>query len=174
MDNTLYKSITQNTPFDVYAWKGNCAPYRFNLENFVPIITGHHDHLDPSVHCVLAVAGGDGANFVEFVAFCPRYNVTTDEYPTYLPPYDHRNNAKVEIMHYLGGYDARTGTLPGDHTIHNMGVNHGNDEETFKQARSGKNEVKYLSHTPATMLEITGYAKVNDAILSTADNKYFA
>jgi len=30
-------------------------------------------------------------------------------------------------MHYLGGYDAREGTLPGYQTLHDMGVAHGND-----------------------------------------------
>jgi len=65
---------------------------------------------------------------VEFVCFVPRFNVTTDKQPTYLPPWDHRNNGKSEIMHYLGGYDAREGTLPGYQTLHDMGVAHGNDQ----------------------------------------------
>lgn len=103
----------QNSPFDVYAWKGNYAPYRFNLEDFVPIIAGQRDHIDPSSHLVLSVGAADGANVVELACFAPRFNVTTDKYPTYLPPYDHRNVGKSEIMHYLGGYDAREGTLPG-------------------------------------------------------------
>ncbi len=50
------------------------------------------------MHCVLAVCGVDGENYVEFVVFAPRFNVTTDKYPTYLPPYDHRNCGKSEIM----------------------------------------------------------------------------
>jgi homogentisate 1,2-dioxygenase len=44
-----------------------------------------------------------------------------------MPPYDHRNMGKSEIMHYLGGYDAREGTAEGYQTVHNMGVAHGND-----------------------------------------------
>lgn len=44
-----------------------------------------------------------------------------------MPPYDHRNMGKSEIMHYLGGYDAREGTSEGYQTVHNMGVVHGND-----------------------------------------------
>jgi homogentisate 1,2-dioxygenase len=62
----------QNTPFDVYAWKGNYAPYRFNLEDFVPIIAGQRDHIDPSSHLVLSVGAADGANVVELACFAPR------------------------------------------------------------------------------------------------------
>lgn len=96
------------------AWKGNYAPYRFALKDFVPVVAGQKDHLDPSSHLVLAVGGEDGANWVELVVFAPRYGCTTDQQPTYLPPYDHRNNGKAELMHYLGSYDARVGSAPGD------------------------------------------------------------
>lgn len=103
----LFIAEMKNSPFDVYAWKGNYAPYRFNLDDFVPIVAGNKDHIDPSSHLVLSVSGDDGVNFVELVCFAPRFNCTNDKEPTYLPPYDHRNNGKAEIMHYLGGYDAR-------------------------------------------------------------------
>ena len=113
MYNTLYETDNPYSPFDVYAWKGNYAPYRFNLDDFVPIIAGNRDHLDPSSHIVLAVDSADGENFVELVVFAPRFQSNSDKYPTYIPPYDHRNMGKSEIMHYLGGYDARLGTSAG-------------------------------------------------------------
>lgn len=106
----FYEAIAKKSPFDVYAWKGNYAPYRFNLDDFVPVVPANRDHLDPSSHIVLAVGADNGANNVELVVFAPRWNCTSDKYPTYLPPYDHRNNGKAEIMHYLGGYDARKGS----------------------------------------------------------------
>ncbi len=63
----------KSTPFDVYAWKGNYAPWRFNMDDFVPVVAGSKDHLDPSSHLVLAVENLDGGNFVELVCFAPRY-----------------------------------------------------------------------------------------------------
>jgi homogentisate 1,2-dioxygenase len=71
--NTFYEAEYPYSPFDVYAWKGNYTPYRFNLDDFVPIIAGNRDHLDPSSHIVLAVDSADGENFVELVCFAPRF-----------------------------------------------------------------------------------------------------
>jgi len=93
----------------------------------VPVVAGNRDHIDPSSHLVIAVSGNEGANLVELVCFAPRFNNTSEDFPTYLPPYDHRNNGKAELMHYLGGYDARKGTVAGSMTLFDMGVAHGND-----------------------------------------------
>jgi homogentisate 1,2-dioxygenase len=40
MNNINYEADFPGSPFDVYAWKGNYAPYRFNLDDFVPIVAG--------------------------------------------------------------------------------------------------------------------------------------
>jgi homogentisate 1,2-dioxygenase len=121
---------------------------------------------------VLAVGAADGGNFVELVVFVPRFNLTTDKYPTYLPPYDHRNNGKSEIMHYLGGYDAREGSEAGYLTVATMGVAHGNDAATFNKARSGKNEILELKFPPATMLELTNSVKFSQYAYSLLDPTY--
>jgi len=69
-------------------------------------------------------------------------------------------------MHYLGGYDARTGTAAGYQTIHDMGIAHGNDQATFEKARSGENKTIFLKHKPATMIELTNYLRVAPHVLA--------
>lgn len=53
-----------------------------------------------------------------------------------------------------------------------MGVAHGNDAETFKKARSGKNEILELKFPPATMLELTNSVRFSDYAYSLLDPKY--
>lgn len=106
MQHTLHSAKMEHSPFDVVAWKGNYAPYRFNLRDFVPVVAGDRDHLDPSVHCVLAVGAQNGENLIEFVTFNPRVCVSNEGQLTYRPPFFHRSG-KSEFMTYLGGYDAR-------------------------------------------------------------------
>ena len=160
-----------HSPFDIPAWKGNYTPYRFDLKDFVPIVAGSHDHLDPSVHCVLAVPDTNGANLVEVVTFNPRYVVSAENKPTYRPPYFHRNG-KSEFMTYLGAYDAREGTAAGFYTLHGSGVAHGNDKKTYENEIKATDNVKYLNHKPATMVEFNGYAKYNLERIKYVDEEY--
>ena len=41
------------SPFNVVAWHGNYAPYKYNLASFCPLNTVAFDHADPSVFTVL-------------------------------------------------------------------------------------------------------------------------
>lgn len=171
----MWQAVSQKSPFDVMGWKGNYSPYRFNLADFVPVVAGQKDHLDPSSHLVLAVSGEDGANWVELVVFAPRHLCSSKNQPTYLPPYDHRNNGKAELMHYLGSYEARVGSQAGDLTLHDMGVAHGNDQATFDKTRANQtpaNSSVYLDTPPATMVEVTGYMNVTQQVYNNQDPSY--
>lgn len=45
--------LTQDhTPFDVVAWRGNYVPYKYNLDDFVPVNSVVRDHIDPSIFTV--------------------------------------------------------------------------------------------------------------------------
>src|SRR5260370_6227833 len=60
----LWISRLDHSPFDVVAWRGNCAPYKFDMNRFVAMGTVSVDHPDPSVYCALtspsdSVAGGN-------------------------------------------------------------------------------------------------------------------
>ena len=45
----LFTAHQAHSPFDVVAWQGNLAPYKYNLANFNTINTVSFDHPDPSI-----------------------------------------------------------------------------------------------------------------------------
>lgn len=56
--------------------------------------------------------------------------------------------------------------------MHDMGVAHGNDQETFTKSRNGENKIKYLNFPAATMVELTGCLRINQDILENQDPTY--
>ena len=42
-----------HSPFDVVAWRGNYAPYKYDLRRFNTIGSISYDHPDPSIFLVL-------------------------------------------------------------------------------------------------------------------------
>lgn len=49
----MYEAKTKFSPFDVVGWKGNYAPYKYNLEYYNTIGSISYDHPDPSIFTVL-------------------------------------------------------------------------------------------------------------------------
>ena len=49
----MYESLTKFSPFDVVGWKGNYAPFKYNLEYYNTIGSISYDHPDPSIFTVL-------------------------------------------------------------------------------------------------------------------------
>lgn len=49
----LFTCEMDHSPFDVVAWHGNYAPYKYNLMDFNVIGTISYDHPDPSIFTVL-------------------------------------------------------------------------------------------------------------------------
>jgi homogentisate 1,2-dioxygenase len=43
------------SPFNVVAWHGNYAPYKYDLKKFCPVNSVAFDHPDPSIFTVLTV-----------------------------------------------------------------------------------------------------------------------
>ncbi|KAJ3272175.1 hypothetical protein HK104_004530, partial [Borealophlyctis nickersoniae] len=83
-------SVEQNhSPFDVVAWHGNYAPFKYDLNKFCTINTVSFDHIDPSIFTVLTVKSSTpGVALADFVIFPPRWMVAEH---TFRPPYYHRN-----------------------------------------------------------------------------------
>ena len=128
-------SRSQNhSPYNVAAWRGNYAPYKYDLRKFCPLNTVSFDHADPSIFTVLTVKKTpyDQTPLVDFVVFPPRWNATEN---TFRPPYYHKN-CMSEFMGLISGeYEAKkTGFLPGGASLHNAGVAHGPDKETYEKA----------------------------------------
>lgn len=72
----LFEAQQDHTPFDVVAWHGNYAPYKYNLAHFNTINSVSFDHIDPSIFTVLTCKSEKpGVAVADFVIFPPRWSV---------------------------------------------------------------------------------------------------
>jgi homogentisate 1,2-dioxygenase len=129
----LWSAPMDHSPFDVVAWHGNCAPYKYDLRRFNAIGSISHDHPDPSIFLVLhSVSDTPGTSNIDFVVFPPRTLVAAD---TFRPPWFHRNVASEFMGLVHGAYDAKAeGFRPGGASLHNSMSGHGPDAATFEKA----------------------------------------
>ncbi|KAK9853924.1 hypothetical protein WJX84_007940 [Apatococcus fuscideae] len=87
-DGRLWGAQQDHSPFDVVAWHGNYAPYKYDLARFCPINAAAFDHPDPSIFTVLTCPSTTpGVAVADFVIFSPRWLVAEH---TFRPPYFHR------------------------------------------------------------------------------------
>ncbi|MEM6290419.1 MAG: iron-containing alcohol dehydrogenase [Myxococcota bacterium] len=87
----LYSVTSAHSPFDVVAWHGNYAPYKYDLKKFGSMGSVSWDHPDPSILTVLtSPADTHGRNTIDVAVFQRRWDVSQD---TFRPPYFHRNSA---------------------------------------------------------------------------------
>ncbi|KAJ3170413.1 hypothetical protein HDU87_008807 [Geranomyces variabilis] len=129
----LFSIHQPHCPFDVVAWHGNFAPYKYDLRRFCTVNAVSFDHLDPSIFTVLtARSSTPGVAIADFVIFPPRWMVAEN---TFRPPYYHRN-CMSEFMGLISGvYDAKAeGFLPGGASLHSTMSAHGPDAATFAKA----------------------------------------
>jgi len=106
----LFVAEQDHSPFDVVAWHGNYAPYKYDLGKFMVINAVSYDHAvsnhlffsltsfqtayvlyvplkDPSIFTVLtAQSTRPGVAVADFVVFPPRWSVQEH---TFRPPYYH-------------------------------------------------------------------------------------
>jgi len=149
----LWSTTLDHSPFDVVAWRGNHAPYKYDLRRFNTIGSISFDHPDPSIFLVLqSITDTAGVDGLDFVLFPPRWLAMQD---TFRPPWFHRNIAS-EFMGLIEGlYDAKSdGFLPGGASLHNCMSAHGPDAATFEKASSADTSVpSKLEQTMAFMFE---------------------
>ena len=129
----LWRTELPHSPFDVAAWHGNLAPYRYDLARFNTINTVSFDHPDPSIFTVLtSPTAVHGTANCDFVIFPPRWMVAED---TFRPPWFHRN-VMSEFMGLIhGAYDAKQGGFaPGGASLHNQMSGHGPDLASYRKA----------------------------------------
>jgi homogentisate 1,2-dioxygenase len=153
--------ITATThPFDVVGWAGCLYPFRFNVEDFEPIIG--RVHLPPNTHQVF-----EGANFV-ICAFVPRM---ADYHPDSIPiPFYHSNVDSDEIMFYCGGdYAARKGSGIdlGSISVHPAGHSHG-PQPGAMEASLGKTFHEEL----AIMVDTFRPLEIGEAAAEVNDENY--
>ena len=149
----LFKAPISHSPFDVVAWHGNSAPYRYDLKRFNTINTVSFDHPDPSIFTVLtSPTNTPGMANIDFVIFPPRWMVAED---TFRPPYYHRNIMSEYMGLIEGVYDAKTGGgfQPGGGSLHNCMTAHGPDGDAAKAAIHKELGPSYQANTLAFMFE---------------------
>lgn len=87
----LWRAEQGHSAFDVVAWHGNYAPYKWSFEHFNAIGSISFDHPDPSIFTVLtAKLDQAGENAADLVIFPDRWDVARH---SFRPPYYHRNAA---------------------------------------------------------------------------------
>jgi homogentisate 1,2-dioxygenase len=129
----LWTARMNHSPFDVVAWRGNGAPYKYDLRRFNTIGSISYDHPDPSIFLVLqSVSDTPGVDDIDFVIFPPRWLAMEN---TFRPPWFHRNVASEFMGLIHGVYDAKAaGFQPGGASLHNCMSAHGPDATTFERA----------------------------------------
>eukprot|EP01121_Diplochlamys_sp_Union-15-3_P017496 TRINITY_DN6165_c0_g2_i4.p1 TRINITY_DN6165_c0_g2~~TRINITY_DN6165_c0_g2_i4.p1 ORF type:complete len:297 (-),score=52.12 TRINITY_DN6165_c0_g2_i4:31-921(-) len=162
----LFKAKKNFSPFNVVAWHGNYAPYKYNLDHFCTVNSVSFDHMDPSIFTVLTCPTvNPGTACIDFVIFPGRWVVQEH---TFRPPYYHRN-CMSEFMGLIRGvYDAKEeGFTSGGASLHSCMTPHGPDAGTFEKASNAELKPIKLDDTMAFMFEssylfqITPYAQNN-------------
>ena len=149
----LWSARMDHSPFDVVAWHGNYAPYKYDLRRFNAVGSITYDHPDPSIFLVLhSPSDTAGVSNIDFVAFAPRTLVMRD---TFRPPWFHRNIASEFMGLVHGVYDAKAeGFVPGGASLHNSMTGHGPDAETFEKASNADtSKADAIRDTMAFMFE---------------------
>jgi homogentisate 1,2-dioxygenase len=148
----LWSTTLSHSPFDVVAWHGNLAPYKYDLARFNAIGSISFDHPDPSIFTVLTSPSEvPGLANCDFVVFPPRWLVAED---TFRPPWFHRNVMSEFMGLIAGAYDAKAeGFVPGGASLHNQMSAHGPDRGSYRRAREAELEPQKLTDTLAFMFE---------------------
>ncbi len=149
----LWSAQMDHSPFDVVAWHGNYAPYKYDLRRFNAIGSISYDHPDPSIFLVMHSASDTpGVSNIDFAIFPPRVLAMQD---TFRPPWFHRNIASEFMGLIHGAYDAKAeGFSPGGASLHNCMTGHGPDAETFENASNADTtKPHYIADTMAFMFE---------------------
>lgn len=112
LSGRTYTYTQPHTPFDVVAWHGRYAPYRYDLARFGHL-TANADQLDPTAYCVLTApspssssspcssSSSSSSSLVDFCLFGEKYAVARD---TLRIPYHHRTVAAELVGVVRGRY----------------------------------------------------------------------
>lgn len=151
-EGALWTTTLDHSPFDVVAWHGNLAPYRYDLRRFNTINTVSFDHPDPSIFTVLTSPSEvPGTANCDFVIFPPRWMVAEG---TFRPPWFHRNVMSEYMGLIAGSYDAKAGGfLPGGGSLHNRMAGHGPDQSSYEAAIAADLKPHRIEATMAFMFE---------------------
>jgi homogentisate 1,2-dioxygenase len=162
----LWTTTIDHSPFDVVAWHGNYAPYKYDLARFNTINTVSFDHPDPSIFTVLtSPSDTPGVANCDFVIFPPRWMVAEG---TFRPPWFHRNIMSELMGLVRGAYDAKAeGFVPGGASLHNCMNAHGPDRASYDKAVAADLAPHKLTDTLAFMFETRWVIAATNAALAS-------
>jgi homogentisate 1,2-dioxygenase len=162
----LWATTIAQSPFDVVAWHGNLAPYRYDLRRFNAINTVSFDHPDPSIFtCLTSPSEFPGTANCDFVVFPPRWMVAED---TFRPPWFHRNVMSEYMGLIQGVHDAKAkGFDPGGASLHNCMTAHGPDRESTEKGAVADLAPYKAKDTLAFMLESRHVFQMTEWALNT-------
>ncbi|EME78509.1 uncharacterized protein MYCFIDRAFT_37377 [Pseudocercospora fijiensis CIRAD86] len=171
----LHTCEQSHTPFDVVAWHGNYAPFKYAIEKFVNMANVEKDLADPTIYTVLTARSKvPGVTLTDFLAFTPRWSTTTN---TFRPPYYHRNMS-TEVMGLIyGQYGGSSHVLePGGLSYEASYMPHGESYQTWKESttkelvpeRVAEGTLAWMWHLSAPLL-LTRYALEKSGCLHRSD-----
>ncbi|KAH6665000.1 putative homogentisate 1,2-dioxygenase [Halenospora varia] len=139
----LYQYKQNHTPFDVVAWHGNYAPYKYALEKFVALACVVKEQCDPTIYCVLtAKSKVEGVSLMEFSVFSPKWATATN---TFRPPYYHRTMATEILGMIYGEYHGSVREMaPGHLSCENSYMPHGESYKSWRVATTKKLEPEFV------------------------------
>jgi homogentisate 1,2-dioxygenase len=98
-----WEQSAAHSPFDVVAWHGNYAPFKYALSHFNALGSVTFDHPDPSIFTVLTCPiDALGRSAMDFGVFRGRWDVAEH---TFRPPFFHRNGA-IEFNGVISSHEA--------------------------------------------------------------------
>ncbi len=162
----LWQTRLGHSPFNVVAWHGNLAPYKYDLKQFNVLGTVSFDHPDPSIFTVLtAPTDTAGIANVDFVVFAPRWMVGED---TFRLPWFHRNVMNEYMGLIYGQHDAKaSGFVPGGASLHSAMNAHGPDAESTRKAIAVDLEANKYDAGIAFMFETSQILRPTEASLTS-------
>jgi homogentisate 1,2-dioxygenase len=170
----LHSTKRDHSVFNVVAWHGNYAPYKYDLDRFCAVNSVTFDHMDPSIFTVLTCpSASPGTAVADFVIFPGRWAVQEH---TFRPPYFHRNCMSEFMGLIRGEYEAKKGGfLPGGASLHSCMSAHGPDKRTFDiESELELKPQRYPNTTLAFMFESSYIFNMSDFALeeSRLDQHY--
>jgi homogentisate 1,2-dioxygenase len=159
-NGSFFVAESDHSPFDVVAWHGNYAPYKYDLDKFCCMNSVTYDHPDPSIYTVLTAPSAEvGTAVCDFVIFPPRWMVMEH---SFRPPYYHRNCMSEFMGMIYGKYDAKEGFVAGGSSLHSCMTPHGPDSDTFFKASTDPLDPTKFEGGLAFMFESTYMFNMSD------------
>ena len=164
----LWRATQGHSAFDVVAWHGNYAPYKWSFDEFNAIGTISFDHPDPSIFTVLSAKLDEpGENTADLVIFPDRWDVAQH---TLRPPYYHRNAATEFNAIVTGPSNDKLVFTRGGHFMTPPFTAHGikvegyerainMDDETADQPRYLKGSMRWIQFESTLPLRVSPWAR---------------